>query len=131
MRPANISILHMATVFTQMHRNAIRTCLLTQQRKGDRIRLDLVAMIERMLTKACLTHRGTVVDVHAEKNLRCSSHVSWQSASFGDRVHPSFKFIALDRPYKRPSRRLGDSPHLKPALRPLRPPKPTASNQSK
>jgi hypothetical protein len=60
----------MTPILTQVHRNAIGSSPLASQRKGNTIRLDLISMIERMLTIARLPNRGAMIHIYTEENFR-------------------------------------------------------------
>jgi hypothetical protein len=56
----------MAAVFTQVHGDAIGTRSLTCKREGDAVGLNLVAVIERVLTITRLPYGRDVIDVDAK-----------------------------------------------------------------
>jgi hypothetical protein len=56
----------MAAIFAQMHSDAIGTRSLARKREGDAVGLDLVAVIERVLTVTRLPNSRDVIDVDAE-----------------------------------------------------------------
>jgi hypothetical protein len=56
----------MAAIFAQVHSDAIGTRSLTRKREGDAVGLDLVAVIERVLTITHLTNSRDVIDVDAK-----------------------------------------------------------------
>jgi hypothetical protein len=56
----------MAAVFAQMHGDAISTRCLTRKREGKAVGLDLVAVIECVLTITRLPNCRDVIDVDAE-----------------------------------------------------------------
>jgi hypothetical protein len=56
----------MPAVFAQVHGDAIGTRSLTRKRKGNTVGLDLVAVIERVLTITRLPYGRDVIDVDAK-----------------------------------------------------------------
>jgi hypothetical protein len=56
----------MAAVFAQVHGDAIGTRSLTRKGEGNAVGLDLVAVIERVLTITRLPYSRDVIDVDAE-----------------------------------------------------------------